>query len=186
MKDILRKELKVKRKGLTKTEVFEKSNRIKDRLFELDEFKQSSVILFYVSYDNEVYTHNMIKECLSAGKKIVVPVSDIENRNLVLSELNDWDDLIPGSYGIFEPKKEKISEIPIKIIDIIIVPGIGFDTLGCRIGHGVGYYDSLLKESTNALHIGLAFEIQIVEKIPIESHDMSVDRIITEKRIIDC
>jgi 5-formyltetrahydrofolate cyclo-ligase len=186
MKDRLRKELIKKRKSLTKTEVLAKSNQIKKRLFELNEFKQSSVVLFYVSYDNEVYTHDMIKECMKTRKNISVPVSDKEQRRLILSELKNWNDLEPGSYGILEPKKDKIKEIPIESIDIIIIPGVGFDELGCRIGHGAGYYDNLLKESTNALHIGLAFEIQIVEKIPIESHDIPVDKILTEKRMIEC
>ena len=186
MKDKLRKELIKKRKSLHKTEVLAKSNRIKNRLFELNEFKQSSVVLFYVSYGNEVNTHDMIKECLKNGKNITVPVSNIEKRSLILSELKNWNDLEPGSYGILEPKKDKIREIPIESIDIIIVPGVGFDELGCRIGHGAGYYDNLLKESINAIHIGLAFEIQIVEKVPVESHDLPVDIIITEKRRIDC
>jgi len=186
MKDTLRKELLIKRKSLSKNEALEKSSQIKKRLFELNEFKQSSVVLFYVSYDNEVYTHDMIKECISVGKKIIVPVSDIEKRSLILSELRDWNDLEPGSYGILEPKKDKINEIPLESIDIIIVPGVGFDKIGCRIGHGKGYYDNLLKELKKTLNIGLAFEIQIVEKIPIESHDKPVDMIITEKRIIKC
>jgi 5-formyltetrahydrofolate cyclo-ligase len=186
MKDRLRKELIKKRKILPKTEVLEKSNQIKKRLFELNEFKQSSVVLFYVSYDNEVYTHDMIKECLTTGKNIIVPFSDKEKRHLILSELENWNDLEPRSYGILEPKKDKIKEIPIESIDIIIVPGVGFDKFGCRIGHGKGFYDNLLRESTNTLHIGLAFEIQIVEKVPIESHDIPVNKIITEKRKIDC
>ena len=108
MKDYLRRELISKRKNLLKNEVLEKSNRIKNRLFELNEFKQSSVVLFYVSYDNEVFTHDMIKDCIKIRKKVIVPVSDIENRRLILSELNNWNDLDQGSYGILEPKKDKI------------------------------------------------------------------------------
>ena len=84
MKDLLRKELLKKRKSLHKTEVLAKSNKIKNRLFELNEFKQSSVVLFYVSYGNEVKTHNMIKECLKNGKNIIVPVSNIEKRILAV------------------------------------------------------------------------------------------------------
>ena len=186
MKDKLRKELKNKRKSFLKTDVLAKSNQIKNRLFESNEFKQSSVVLFYVSYGNEVYTHDMIKECLKNGKKIIVPISNIEKRSLILSELKNWNDLEPGSYNILEPKTDKIIETPIESIDVIIVPGVGFDELGCRIGHGLGYYDNLLKESINAIHIGLAFEFQIVEKVPIKSHDIPVDIIITEKRRIDC
>ena len=86
-------------------------------------------------------------------------------------EFKKWDDLEPGSYGILEPNSEKIRKISTEKIDLIIVPGIGFDSKGNRIGHGKGYYDNLLKNSKKAIHIGLAFEKQIVIKIPVEYHD---------------
>ncbi|GAF79375.1 unnamed protein product, partial [marine sediment metagenome] len=70
------------RNNLSKSEVMGKNNLIKKRLFELDEFKQASTILFYVSYDNEVHTHDMIKESMLNGKKIVVPVTDKEKKKL--------------------------------------------------------------------------------------------------------
>ena len=163
-----------------------KSNQIKERLFILKEFKQSHVVLFYISYDNEVYTHDMIKESISKGKHIVVPISDKKNRRLILSEFDEWNTLEPGSYGILEPRKDKIKEIPLDKVDLIIVPGVGFDEKGRRVGHGKGYYDNLLRNSTKAMHIGLAFELQIVDHIPTEEHDVKVDKIVTEKRIINC
>ena len=76
-------------------------------------------------------------------------------------------DLEIGSYGILEPKADKVKEISIDEISLIIVPGVGFDESGYRIGHGKGYYDNLLRKSKNASHIGLAFEVQIINKIPI-------------------
>ncbi len=80
-------------------------------------------------------------------------------------------------------KKEKIKEISIDELDLIIVPGVGYDEQGNRIGHGKGYYDNLLKNSI-ALTIGLAFEFQIIKKIPIEKHDVTINKILTEERII--
>jgi len=186
MKNIIRKDLKDIRAKLSKQEVIDKSNRIKNLLFESKEFKQSLSVLFYVSYDNEVYTHDMIKECLKNNKKVIVPVSDTKNRCLILSELKNWNDLKPGAYGILEPSAVKIKKFPVEKIDLIIVPGVGFDDHGRRIGHGKGFYDNLLRDSKNALHVGLAFEVQIVKEIPVDSHDVSIDKIITEKRVIDC
>jgi 5-formyltetrahydrofolate cyclo-ligase len=186
MKNKLRQELTQKRKNLSKNEVLEKSDKIKKRLFETDEFKQASNIVFYVSYDNEVYTHEMIKECITNKKNVVVPMCDKEERCLILSKLDSWDDLETGSYGILEPRKDKVKEFLIDKVDLIIVPGLGFDKSGHRIGHGKGYYDGLLKNSRNALHIGLAFESQIIKKIPIEVHDLPVHIIVTEKRVVDC
>ena len=97
MKDEHRKELIRERNNLSKSEVLEKSNLIKKRLFEMDEFKQASTILFYVSYDDEVHTHDMIKESMSNGKKIIVPVTDKEKKKLILSELKNWNDLTRGA-----------------------------------------------------------------------------------------
>ncbi len=185
MKNEFRKILMKKRCNLSKDVVLEKSNLIKKRLFETNEFKQSSTILFYVSYDNEVYTHDMIKECLSKDKHVVVPVTDKENRCLTLSELDSWDDLDYGAYNILEPKKEKIKRISIEKIDLIIVPGVGFDRHGNRMGHGKGYYDRLL-EKAKKVSVGLAFELQIVKNIPTDRNDVPVDMIITEERVIKC
>ena len=184
MKSSLRKELIKNRKKISKNQILEKSELIKNRLFEMNKFQQASSILFYVSYDNEVYTHDMIKESMALGKNVIVPKSDKKNRKLILSKLENWEDLVKGAYGILEPKK--INQISIDKIDLIIVPGVGFDGQGRRIGHGKGYYDNLLSNSKNALHIGLAFEFQIVEEIPTEAHDIPMQRIVTEKRVINC
>jgi len=186
MKDKIRQELIKIRRNLSKNEVLEKSNKIKKRLYEINEFKQASNILLYISYNNEVYTHDMIKERMSNKKNMIVPISDRENRCLILSKLDNWDNLETGSYGILEPRKDKIKEYSIDKVDLVIVPGVGFDESGHRIGHGKGYYDDLLRNSTKASHIGLAFESQLVKKIPTEAHDLPVHKIVTEKRVIDC
>ena len=185
MKDRLRKDIIKKRKSLPKSEVIEKSTNIKKRIFEMGKFRDAQTVLFYVSYDNEVYTHDMIKESLLIGKKIVVPKSDTKINTLLLSELTDWNDLECGAYNILEPKQDFIKEVSIKSIDLIFVPGVAFDMHGNRIGHGKGYYDRLLKRASNITSIGLAFEFQVVENIEAEEHDEKIDIIVTEKRVID-
>jgi len=185
MKDKLRRELIKLKNNLSKSELLEKSNIIKKRLFEMNEFKQASTILFYISYDNEVHTHNMIKESMSNRKKIIVPITDKDNKKLLLSELKNWNDLSHGAYNILEPRKECIIEVSLDSIDLILVPGIGFDKHGHRIGHGGGYYDKLLENAT-AQSIGLAFHLQVLDKIYVEKHDVSIHKIITEKEIIYC
>ena len=186
MKEKLRKKIMDIRKSLPDSDVLEKSKQIKKRLYKMKEFRQASTILFYVSYNNEVYTHDMIKESLSNGKIVVVPITDAEKHCLILSKLNSWEDLECSTYSILEPKKNCIDEVSLDKIDLILVPGVVFDESGNRIGHGVGYYDKLLKNSKNASHIGLAFEVQIVDNIPAEEHDVKVDKIVTEGGIINC
>ena len=182
MKEKLRKEIKEKRRKQTKEDNRKKSKEIKEKLFSLSEYKDAGTVLFYVSYDGEVNTWEMIKEALN-DKKVIVPISNIEDETLSLSVLDSWDDLELGSYDILEPKKEYIRKIIVDKIDLIIVPGVAFDLSGNRMGHGKGYYDKLL-EKTKAITVGLAFEFQLFENIPREPHDKPVDIIITEKQII--
>ena len=186
MKETLRRTLQKKRKTITKSELLEKSISIQKRLFSLPEFNQAKTILFYVSYDNEVFTHEMIKESLSKGKTIVIPKTNTKKNTLTLLEVTCWDDLEKGAYTILEPKKHCIKEIPLPQIDLLIIPGVGFDPYGNRIGHGMGYYDRLLKQTPHNVCIALAFEFQIVEHIPAEEHDIRVHKIITEERVITC
>ncbi len=99
--------------------------------------------------------------------------------------MKSWKELSIGSYGILEPRTEKIRKTRVEDIDLIIVPGVAFDKKGNRIGHGKGYYDRLL-DKTNATKIGLAFEFQLLKEIPTDKHDLPIDILITEKRIIKC
>jgi len=184
MKSTIRTSLISQRNKMPFPEIIQKSALIKERLFGLEEFQRSHTILFYVSYGSEVATHEMIQACLASGKKVVVPCTDAKNRKLSLSELQRWEDLGAGAYHIQEPRVECRCEVSLDAVDLIIVPGIAFDLAGHRIGHGMGYYDRLLSKNIKATKIALAFELQLVEKIPAEYHDVSVDMIITERRII--
>jgi len=186
MKDRLRKSIAKKRNVLSTSEVLEKSSRIKKRVFEMDLFRDAQTILFYVSYGNEVYTHDMIKESISLGKTVVVPKSVTKNNALILSRLTDWNNLEVGAYNILEPKQESIEQVDVESIDLIIIPGVVFDESGNRIGHGKGYYDRLLNDSQNIPNIGLAFELQMIDNIESEKHDEKIDVIITEDRIMKC
>ena len=183
-KNEIRNLLKNKRLNLSKDEILTKSKLIKNRLLKIGEYNRAKNILFYVSYNGEVFTHDAIKESF-INKNVVVPISKKEDYSLILSKLNSFEDLVEGHYGILEPKKDKIKEISYNKIDLMIVPGIVFDLKGNRIGHGKGFYDRLLK-NTKVPIIALAFEFQIVKKILAEEYDKPVDIIITEKRIIYC
>ncbi|MDG6218688.1 MAG: 5-formyltetrahydrofolate cyclo-ligase, partial [Candidatus Thermoplasmatota archaeon] len=173
------------RKNKTQKYIFLNSERIIERILDLEFFQDSTNILFYVSYDNEVCTHQLIKNSLSFGKKVYVPLSERKTHTLTISKLFDYNDLIPGTFGILEPKKEKQHLVPINVLDLILVPGIGFDKKGNRLGQGGGYYDWLLSK-TKATAIALAFEFQLVDLIPTEQHDQQVDIIVTEEQVIYC
>lgn len=183
-KQQLRKKTVQKRKQLSLSSVKQKSNSIKKKLFSLEIFHTASSVLFYVSYDNEVDTHEMIKECLAMRKTVIVPKVLLDTQTLLLSRLQRWEDLEKGCYGILEPKQSQIQDVNINTLDLIIVPGIAFDINKNRIGHGKGYYDKLLYQNENIPTIGLAFECQLVDVIDNEDHDVKIDILITEERII--
>ncbi|MCH8004400.1 MAG: 5-formyltetrahydrofolate cyclo-ligase [Nanoarchaeota archaeon] len=186
MKQTLKQEIFGKRKALSKEDVKENSNKIKKNLYSLQEFKQSKNILFYVSFNNEVSTIEIIKELLiNKEKNIIVPYVLKNNLILQLSELRNINELEPKTFGILEPKENYIREFNYKKIDLIILPGVAFDTKGHRIGYGYGYYDRFLKKlNKNVVKIGFAFDFQLVEKIPEERHDVAVDIVVTEEKVL--
>ena len=186
MKENIRNELKLSRKNLPSILVEKKSLIIKEKLFATSEFIRSQKILFYVSYDNEVRTHEMIKESMDSGKTVCVPFVKKDEHKIIPIKLENWNDLKIGSYNILEPKKNKLKKFPLEEIELIIVPGIGFDIHGNRIGHGMGYYDRLLRSANNCFKIGLGFHCQIVDYIPTDPHDVRLDMIITEKKSFKC
>ncbi len=188
MKQTLKQKILEKRNALSKDELIDKSDKVRDNLFSLKEFENSKKILFFVSFNSEVDTKNMIKELLDKkNKTILVPYVIKKDYKLHISELKDFNDLGPKTFNILEPKKEKIMEFDKKELDIVIVPGIVFDKNGNRIGHGYGYYDRFLKTiKKETVKIGLAFDFQLIEKIPEEKHDVPMDIIVTDKEIIRC
>ena len=186
----LRNELVSMRKKLGHHEVFDKSSQIHSRLFRLREFEQAKIVAFYVSQKDsgEVDTHEMIIDALSLKKKVLVPIVDNRSLKIVFSELDDpYADFEVGEYGIMEPKMDKRKIVSLEKADVIIVPGVVFDKRGNRLGRGSGYYDrSLSKLNTGVLKIALVYEFQVREAVPVKPHDITMDRIVTENRLIVC
>lgn len=186
-KESKRKELKKKRKEITREEVLKKSEIIHNKILDLPEFQTKSTISIYVAKKeaNEVETEKMIKAWREMGKKILVPL--VDGPELKLSLLKDFEkDLEKRKFGVKEPKENKIRLFPIENLEMIFVPGLGFDVNGNRLGYGKGYYDRLLKKApSDTDFIALAFDFQIFEEIPHSKKDIPVHKIVTEKRIIN-
>ena len=187
-KQRLRKEVLARRDKLTTAQRVIRSADILQKLFELEAARSATWIHFYVSCGSEVETTGMIAHALSRGKRATVPKMETDPKRLVLSELKDpVRELSPGPKGIPEPKPEAFRPVEISLMDLFVVPGVAFDERGNRLGQGAGYYDRLLTGISGRTPIvGLAFELQIVKEIPVGDHDVRVDWIITEKRIVAC
>jgi len=178
-KELLRAELKKKRASLTKKQRIEKSEKIAYFLRKSDEFKQSNNVFCYISYMNEVETNSLINFILKQGLTLFVP-KIINNMEMNAIKLNSLSDLEPDNIGILTPKS---GEILLEPIDIAITPGIGFTKTGDRLGYGRGYYDRWFSKNLVKTKVGVAFEEQIVEKLPAEETDIPMDILITEKYV---
>ncbi|MBF8983376.1 5-formyltetrahydrofolate cyclo-ligase [Lutibacter sp. B2] len=188
VKKQLRSEILNERKNLPIPIVSEKSGKISELLKSMNLYKNAQSVMVYIDFRNEVKTNDIINDLLSKNKRVVIPISIPETREMILSQLlNPGKELTKGTYGILEPKKEYIREVNPETIDLILVPGVAFDEEGYRLGYGGGYYDRFLDKLTkNIPSIALAFDLQIMEKVPRDVHDHAVDSIVTESRIISC
>ena len=182
----IRKELLGKRDNIPPVVRRAKNRMICERLLSLDELRNASVIFFFASFRTEVDTTEMIKSSLFSGKRVLLPKVDKDRHELLLYEIRDFGELAPGYMGIPEPPVSG-NQMSINDADIVIIPGAGFDASGNRIGYGGGYYDRLLSGlQKNIPVVAPSFEEQLVDVLPSEPHDIRVQMIVTDRRLIRC
>ena len=174
-KSVLRTQLKAKRRELSNQEIVQKSNNTVKNLFPL--LENHSCVMAYLSAFKEVCIDEAITKLIRSDVKVCVPVSDKNTCTITPVRLTDLDNISHGAYGIREPIGEEI--INANEITAAIIPGIGFDLSGGRIGFGMGYYDRFL-QNFKGLKIGVCYEFQLVDKIPTEITDIPMDIIVTE------
>lgn len=175
----IRQEMKELKKTFSKEELSLWSEEITRKLEELSLFRLSSVIGYYHSLPDEVQTHSSIDKW-SKDKKLYLPTVKEDTMEFVRYRKENLTE--KGSFGISEPKlieEDILKEKP----DLIIVPGVAFDHLKNRLGRGKGYYDRYLSDRKIPL-IGICYDFQLLEKLPVEEFDRKMDIIVTEQRII--
>lgn len=182
-KKILRKKIISRRKSLSAEERKIFSHEIIKKFLATEIYKNSSSIMAYISMSDEVQLQEFFADAFNKEKILAIPFI-IERKIIKPVILKNFDSLEVGEFGILTVKENLREFIDEKNFDCVIVPGVAFDVQGKRLGMGGGYYDKFLKLATNAKKISLAFDCQIVENIPTEPHDMPVDLIITEKRLL--
>lgn len=169
----------------------ELSRLICDKFTTLESYRQSETVMWYLHCRSEVRTLPAVARALCENKKTVVPycTRDLDgNKILGLWRLEDLSELVPGTWGILEPPRIRWDETERKVhpqsLDLIMVPGVGFDRQGGRIGNGAGYYDRLLQSvRKDAVVAGVCYESQIFSNLPMAAHDVYMDRVITEKNV---
>ncbi|MEJ7590213.1 MAG: 5-formyltetrahydrofolate cyclo-ligase [Planctomycetaceae bacterium] len=184
-KDALRKQAHANRNAQENKD--ELSRRIVGAFMALPEYALAETVMFYIDVRSEVRTRHDLELALQSGKTIVVPWCNVDGE-LELFRLDSLDELEIGMYKILEPRAElrgvAEKQVNVESLDLIMVPGVGFDRRGARTGHGKGYYDKLLQHARrNTPLIALAFECQLFDEIPVADHDIFMDKIITEDHV---
>lgn len=183
-KKSLREIIRAKKKSLSLKERDSLSGKITANLTREPFFQTDEITLLYASMPEEVQLYDLMKFMISMGRKIAVPFIP-EKGTMRAAELVSTDDLTADKLGILTVREDKRKIIPPEKIGLIIVPGVAFTKKGERLGMGGGYYDKYLKENRPpALRVALAFDFQVVDKIPTENTDEKVDYIVTESRSI--
>ena len=180
----LRQELRAAVKGISVEQRLEWSGAACALLREQQVWQAARSVLLYAPLDDELDLRPLAREALAAGKTVALPRYLPESRSYAASEVRDLiQDCAPGSFGIIEPAAD-CANIPMNHLDLVIVPGVGFDSQGYRLGRGRGYYDRLLAEVTG-VKCGVAFEQQMTGQLPTESHDVRMDCILTPSRWLE-
>ena len=182
----LRGLLRQRRWALSVRDVEENSQRIADRLCAQAMFHQARRILLYSPDENEVDTEGLWQAARRRGIAVYYPRVTADKREVEFVRRHDNQPLIPGVFDIPVPPGEDLLTSAART-DLVLIPGVGFDQDGHRLGRGRGYYDRALRGVlAGALRVGLAYEFQVVSPVPVDPHDERVDYIVTEKRLIAC
>jgi 5-formyltetrahydrofolate cyclo-ligase len=180
-KENVRKILRQRKDAMIPEDRLRKSHRICRHLMEI--IRNGETVMVFTSKEKEVNTEPLILTLFKKGNPVVVPIIVKEDVSLRLSYLRDFSTLVPSTFGVPEPIG---SEIPAAAEDIgtIVLPMLGFDRNGGRIGYGAGYYDRFLSKNRNLRKIGIAFACQEVDSLPVDENDIRMDYIITEEGIV--
>lgn len=182
-KSILRKEILQKRNSLSDFQIARRSKLIQEKLIGSAEFIESKSIGVYLPVGSEVQTDHIIRNALELDKTVLLPRVIINELHFFIVEKHDYyhDSFDVNKFGIKEPKK---TNMKLDFIDLLIVPGIVFDSYGYRIGYGYGYYDKFMAEKNFSKSIGLAYDFQVMKNpIPKFEFDKKIDILITDDRI---
>ena len=169
----------------------EVSRRAIERFVGLREYQSARTAMWYVDCRSEVRTRHALPAALASGKRIVVPYCTVDERGqnrLGLWRLEAMDELVVGKWNILEPPRDRWEDpqraVDPQELDIVMVPGVGFDRRGARMGNGQGYYDRLLGQvRDDCALVGLAYECQLFDELVVGPHDVFMDKVVTERAV---
>jgi 5-formyltetrahydrofolate cyclo-ligase len=158
------------------------SLKIQNRLLLSDLFRKADCLALYSAIHNEVSTDTVFIRALELGKTLAYP--RIKDDVLEFVEVLSQADLVPGMFGVLEPRGHKL--VPVETLDLIVVPGVVFDQSGHRLGYGRGFYDRTLAACrADCAKVGFAYNFQLVETLPTGEHDKTLSVLMTESRTLN-
>ena len=175
----LRKKIRELKRAVSAEEKFRRSEAVMRRVEALPEFEKARVVLLYWSMDDEVQTHDFVNRWYDK-KVLLLPC--VEGDDLLLRQYTGPECLVAGEqFGIGEPAATLPVFTELERVEMIVVPGVAFDRTGNRMGRGRGFYDRLLKSTPNAVKVGVAYDFQMIESVPVEPHDVKMNLVVSEQ-----
>ena len=172
----IRRRMRELKRAVTAEEKLRRSETVMRSVEQLPEFQRARVVLLYWSMADEVQTHAFVERWYKE-KTLLLPC--VDGDDLVLRQYTGPECMVAGEqFGIGEPTGEEWKDLG--AVELIVVPGVAFDKQNNRMGRGRGFYDRLLKSTPNAVKVGVAYDFQMLDTIPVEPHDVKMNRVITE------
>lgn len=181
---MIKSEIRKEIKNLQKVFLSDPKNRIQAsyKICQLvtssEEFHKASIIFAFMPMNDEVNIGSIITEAFLLNKKVAVPLITDTNGSMEFHWIDANTQMKPGAFGIFEPPVNLVSLDLIKSEALLLVPGLAFSSDGKRLGRGKGFYDRFISENENRFHkIGICFDFQIRDDLPVDENDMPVEKI---------
>ena len=187
-KPAIRSTLKGTLSAISPTDRTAQSKQLAEHLIGSELYRSAGTILAYAALPSELDLDPFINNALADGKRVCIPAIDWASKSMQPAAIENLDDdLEIGRYGVRSPRDRCLLVEP-QNIDLILVPGLGFDRDLNRLGRGAGFYDRMIESicttSTGRVVVGVCYSCQIVERIPTEPHDFPMDRVITQTGFI--
>lgn len=179
----VRKALRQKIRTLSPESIADRSQKACGQLLQTPEYLNAEIVLVFLSLPTEIDTTPLVLDCWLRQKRVLAPLVNYDIRRMIPVEINSIGDLQPDQFGVRQPVRGQ--PIPASLIDLILVPGLGFDHAGRRMGRGGGFYDRFLSDPRiHAITCGLAFDELYIPELPVAPHDRSVNMLITDQRTV--
>ncbi len=181
-KQQIRENMAAKRKALDPEWVEAASGSVIERFRQMEVFRSAGTVALYKAIAGEIILEPLFEICWDAGKKTCIPLFNAVEKKYEMVEIDESTCFKTGHYGILEPVSPR-APLPLSTIDLMAVPGVAFDFRGNRLGRGGGFYDRFL-DRFGGVSAAVAFDFQLLPQVPVEEHDLPVEWIVTERKVI--